>query len=86
VFIDRVSGALYVDAGDAWCNAAEEAVSARCRVASAADTPIMAAGAELILDIGFAGIFSARLRSGVGIPVRGPRDGARVYIELGSNY
>jgi len=85
-FIDRIAGALFADAGDAWCTADEQARSARCRLAESVVTPIAAAGAELAVDIGFAGIFTARLRGGVGVPFRGPRSGARFYFEMGSNY
>jgi Tol biopolymer transport system component len=86
LFIDRVAGALFVDAGDAWCTPEERTASARCRFAEAVATPIAAAGGEIAIDVGFAGIFAARLRGGVGVPFRGPREGARLYFELGSNY
>ncbi len=85
-FIDRVSAAAFLDAGDAWCTSAQRRISATCAFAESVPTPIMGTGAELVFDIGFAGIFTGRLRGGFGAPVRGPSDGVRFYLELGSNY
>ena len=86
LFIDRISIAGFVDAADAWCNAAEQAISAACRRNEAYITPIIGAGAELVLDVGFAGIFTGRLRGGVGTPIRGPDLPQRFWVQFGTNF
>src|SRR5690606_39601250 len=49
-FFDRLSGAAFVDAGHAWCDAG---IAARfdtiCRSTSASDPPLLAAGGGLTL-------------------------------------
>lgn len=86
VFIDRVSANAFLDAGDAWCSAAEREISHYCRDIELLQKPLLGAGAELALDLGFAGIFTARVRGGFGVPVRGPEDQTRFYLLIGSNF
>lgn len=85
-FIDRISAAAFLDAGDAWCTAEEQAISETCRRTEAVTTPIVGAGAELIFDVGFAGIFTGRIRTGAGVPIRGPARDPSVYVQIGSNF
>jgi len=84
-FVDRVSAAAFMDAGDARCAGRPAATFSACRGARPA-SPLLGAGAELVLDLGFAGIFPARVRLGFAAPVRGPAGGGGVYLQLGSNY
>jgi WD40-like Beta Propeller Repeat len=86
LFIDRISLAGFVDAADVWCTTDEQAVSATCRRNETFITPIVGAGAELVLDVGFAGIFTGRLRGGFGTPVRGPDLPQRFWIQFGTNF
>ncbi len=86
VYFDRIAAAAFLDAGDAECSAAAAEVFQGCERAASAPSPLLAAGAELILDIGFAGIFPARLRAGFAAPVRGPAESARFYLVLGPNF
>jgi len=86
VFIDRVSARAFLDAGDARCAGATANVFMACAVADSTSGPLLGAGAELVLDIGFLGVSTARLRVGWASPVRGPAGGAGVYVQLGSSY
>jgi Tol biopolymer transport system component len=86
VFIDRVSAGAFLDTGDAWCAGRPAEIYNACAVADEVTGPLLGAGAELVFDLGFAGITSARLRLGFASPVRGPAGGAGVYVQLGSSY
>jgi hemolysin activation/secretion protein len=85
-FIDRISLSAFADAGDAWCTPAERDRSATCRRNETAVTPIIGAGAELVFDIGFAGILTGRVRAGAGAPLRGPDRPQHFWIQLGSSF
>ena len=85
-FIDRVSARAFLDAGDARCAGATAQVYHACALADSVAGPLLGAGAELVLDIGFLGVSTARLRLGWASPVRGPAGGAGVYVQLGSSY
>jgi WD40 repeat protein len=85
-FIDRVSANAFLDAGDAWCSADEREISQYCRNLEALETPLLGTGAELAIDFGFAGIFTGRARAGFGVPLRGPQDGVRPYLVIGSGF
>jgi hypothetical protein len=86
LFLDRVSLAPFVDAGDAWCSSAERQISATCRRNETNITPIIGAGGELVLDVGFAGIFTGRLRGGFGTPIRGPDLPQRFWVQFGTSF
>jgi hypothetical protein len=85
-FIDRVSARAFLDGGDARCEGRTADVYHACAVADSTSGPLLGAGAELVLDIGFLGVTTARLRLGWASPVRGPAGGAGVYVQLGSSY
>jgi hypothetical protein len=85
-FIDRISANAFLDAGDAWCSADEREISQHCRSIEAIVAPIIGTGAELAIDFGFAGIFTGRGRVGLGVPLRGPQDGLRPYLVIGSSF
>ena len=90
LFLDRLSGALFVDAGNAWCTAAQRAIRAACpgtEEGEAAVPPaLISAGAELVLDAGLSFLLTSRLRIGVAAPLQGPRSGALLYVSLGPSF
>ncbi|MCI0433632.1 MAG: hypothetical protein L0271_08275 [Gemmatimonadetes bacterium] len=87
VFFDRISAAGFADLGDAECTGlALQRFPNTCGRRNSVSTPLIGAGAELVLDIGFAGIFPARVRLGVAAPVRGPDGSTRLYAHLGANF
>jgi len=93
-FIDRLSGALFLDAGAAWCSAAQQAADIRCRTQTDVDDgfrflghpTLAAAGAEIGLDLAFLFSGTVRLRAGVAAPLAGPHTGARFHITLGPSF
>ena len=87
VFFDRISIAGFADVGDAECTGlALERFPRSCGLRNSFPTPIASAGGELVLDIGFAGIFPARVRLGAAAPFRGPGTGAKLYAHLGASF
>jgi hypothetical protein len=89
VFLDRVSGALFLDAGDAWCVAGNEARGCPPRAEGGlfALTPLAAAGIELNVDVTLLFNADVRIRAGVAHPVTGSDDpGPTFYFRLGPSY
>ncbi len=86
LYLDRLSGALFLDAGHAWCNDAERRDFVACPAASA--TPLVGTGAELALDLKLFFSADARLRLAVAHPVRGgrPGQGPTIYVGLGPSF
>jgi hypothetical protein len=85
-FVDRISAAAFLDAGDARCTGRPGQVFRACAEADSVAGPLFGAGAELVLDLGFAGFFPARVRLGAAAPLRGPGGGEGVYLQLGSSF
>jgi hypothetical protein len=84
-FLDRLSGALFLDAAHAWCTAGEQAHQlTRCGTAGAA--PLAAAGAELGLDTAFFFDAPFRLRGGVALPLQGAPTRPTLYFTLGHSF
>jgi len=82
LFLDRVSGALFADAGDAWCS--DEVAGRYLRCADTAPgEPLVSAGAELNLDLGLLGYGSLRTRLGAAVPIQGPERGVGLYLRFG---
>ena len=80
LYLDRLSGAVFADAGNAFCDAP---VSSLC--GSSGDPsppPVAAIGAELGIGIDLFYRAGFNLRAGVGVPVTGPGS-ARAYVRLG---
>jgi hypothetical protein len=77
LFLDRLAGSVFADAGHAWCPA-----DLGCASASASDAPLLSAGAELS---GFFSLWGGALplRLGVGFPMQGPTRTPRLYITTG---
>lgn len=85
-FFDRVSGALFADAGHAWCSQGLADRFQACRSTSATDASLISAGAEVTALIGFLG-FTSPVRVGAGVPFRGTNDSSpRFYILAGPSF
>lgn len=91
--VDRLSAALFLDAGNAWCSPEIQERSSLCTppegpgAAGPFDpAPLVGAGAELALDLSV--LFSAptRLRAGVGFPVQGPTSEPAFYFQFGAGF
>lgn len=85
-YLDRLSAALFVDAGRAWCTPAEERRSAACSLAGQDETPLLSAGGEVGLDLSL--FFGApfRVRGGLAAPVTGPADDPVFYLRIGPSF
>jgi len=78
---DRLHGALFADAGDAWCVSDRFADTAAC---SHRDAPALASvGAELSIEFGILANAFVALRTGVALPVAGPRSDPGFYVAIG---
>jgi len=85
-FFDRISGAVFADAGHAWCSDDVASRFAACASTSGRDSPLLSAGAEITALIGFLGIHGP-LRFGGGIPIRGGTEtDPRFYISIGPSF
>jgi hypothetical protein len=85
LFLDRVSGAAFADAGHAWCRPAADGPHA-CSSTNAADPPLVSAGAELTTMLG---LYEATLplRFGVALPLQGPTGSSpRFHIVAGASF
>jgi Tol biopolymer transport system component len=80
VFVDRLGGTLFVDAGDAWCAPGEVTRWGAVCGSATPRIPLLSAGGELVV---FASFWEIRLpvRVGVGIPLHGGVErSARAYV------
>lgn len=81
VFVDRIAGALFVDAGNASCSAEQSAVYRSC--AGNPDRPsstLIGAGFELKANVALLIFSPTWLRAGIGFPLAGERGSAQVYL------
>lgn len=85
-YLDRLSGALFVDAGRAWCTRPEERRSWACALAGEDETPLVSAGGELALDLGLLFGSPFRVRGGVAAPLQGPADEPVFYVRVGPSF
>jgi hypothetical protein len=85
--LTSVSGALFADAGHAWCTD-EEREAERFHACPAADDPILASiGAEMGITFGILHGVPLMLRYGAAIPVSGPaRRGLAFHLGLGPSF
>lgn len=83
IFVDRVSGALFVDAGDAWCTERSATRYLDCAQRTEPGAPLVGAGAELNLDLGILGYTTVRARLGAAMPLRESDDGVAFYLRFG---
>lgn len=81
VFLDRISGSLFLDAGDAYCGEAERASLIGCSPDDA--SPLVSTGAELGVDISLFFSRPTRFRGGLAVPVQGGARRPQLYLELG---
>ncbi|HEX6308201.1 MAG TPA: hypothetical protein VFZ69_08445 [Longimicrobiales bacterium] len=82
-FFDRLSGAVFADAGHAWCDDDFAARFAICTSTAPDDAPLLSAGAEVTLLVSLLGV-TAPIRVGAGFPIRGGTDSSpRFYITTG---
>jgi Tol biopolymer transport system component len=81
VFLDRISGALFADAGDAWCDSGQ--ASERC--ADPGLPPLLSAGAETTFGLGLFYSPPFLLRIGIAVPVR-PRVAPSAYLGFGLSF
>ncbi|HEX6939944.1 MAG TPA: hypothetical protein VF158_11070 [Longimicrobiales bacterium] len=86
VFLDRLSAAAFLDAGDAWCTPEQFATLPICDAAVA--SAIAGAGAELALDVELFYGLATRVRAGVGMPIRGggPDPTPMAYLQFGPSF
>jgi Tol biopolymer transport system component len=85
-FFDRVSAALFADAGHAWCSAEAAARFTACSSSSATRASLLSAGADITALVGFLGI-NAPVRFGAGVPLRGVHGHSpRFYILSGPSF
>lgn len=81
IFLERLSGALFLDAGAAYCGAAERTSLSGCAPEPA--SLLMAAGAELGLDTSLFFAGRTRLRGGLAFPLEGRPARPKLYFGLG---
>jgi hypothetical protein len=92
LFVDRVSTALFADAGRAWCPddvRRGAAAAVVCLPSGVRDGWLASAGVELAADLGVMWDLPARARVGAAHPVVRPADVARggsVYFTLGTSF
>lgn len=92
LFLDRVSLAMFADAGRAWCGASERGgpqATVLCLPRGVRDGWLASAGAEVALDLGVQWDAPYRARLGVAQPVARPADVARGtawYFTLGTAF
>jgi outer membrane protein assembly factor BamA len=84
-YIDRISGAAFVDAGDAWCTGLADDLYGSCQRARG-QPPLVSAGAELAIDMSFARIIATRVRAGLAFPVQGPSSSPMLYLQAGQSF
>jgi outer membrane protein assembly factor BamA len=80
LFLDRLAGSLFLDAGHAWCPP-----TLRCPSDSPSDAPLLSAGAEAT---GFFSLWGGALpvRLGVGFPLQGPTRTPRLHLATGAAF
>jgi hypothetical protein len=89
LFLDRVSGDLFGDAGRAYCPAAALPTAEACAARDVANPWIGSIGAELNMDTGIQRDIPFRFRAGVAIPVATGQSQAKktsFYLTAGSSF
>lgn len=85
--LTSVSGALFADAGHAWCTEEERASDRFHDCPAAADNPLAAVGAEMGLAIGILHGIPLMVRYGLAVPVSGRADrGVVFHLGLGPSF
>lgn len=78
--LTSLSGALFVDAGNAWCTGADLARPGFTTCHTAGAEALVSTGAELKIDLGILHNSPARLALGVAQPIQGPADRPVFYL------
>jgi hypothetical protein len=90
IFIDKVSLALFGEAGRAFCPAGVDTTNGVCRAADVQNPMMRSAGAELNIDTGFQLDFQARTRLGVAFPLANSKElgasRAQAYATFGASF
>jgi outer membrane protein assembly factor BamA len=89
LFLDRVSGDLFGDAGRAYCPAAAAATAEACRAQDVGAPWIGSVGAELNMDTGVQRDIPLRIRLGFAAPVAGTKYQSKnpsFFITAGSSF
>ena len=84
IFLDRVAGSLFVDAGNASCTAGQKQTYDSC--AGAAGMPrelLLSAGLEVNATVALLSFMPFWARGGVAFPLQGGRHRPQVYMTLG---
>lgn len=84
LFLDRLSGAVFLDGASAWCSGSERGLRyAGCP--SLEPLGLLGAGAELNLDLRVARM-PFHFRAGTGYPIHGPGDQPRFHLATGAAF
>lgn len=84
--LTSVSGAVFTDAGNAWCTEVERELRG-IQACPGADAPILASvGAELNLTLGVLQGVPLSTRYGFALPVSGPRSGVVFHVGFGPSF
>lgn len=87
VFVDRVAGSVFVDAGNAACTDAQESVYAFCPGNEVGDDEMLiSAGAEVFSNVAILTFSPAWMRAGIARPLQGPRSKLRAYFSFGRSF
>jgi hypothetical protein len=78
-----VSGAVFADAGNAWCTEQDRARPGWDTCPGKGTAPLVAAGAELKVDFGFYHNSPGRLVLGAAHPLQGPGQRPALYVGIG---
>lgn len=86
LYLDRLAGAAFLDAGNAWCSAEQAQTNSACPATRPATR--ISAGAELGLDALLLHSIHVRVRLGLAVPIKAPGEvpGPSVYVELGQGF
>jgi hypothetical protein len=83
VFVDRVAASAFIDAGNASCTTAQQALYAFC---AEHNEMLLSTGAEVVSDVALLSFIPVWMRAGIAKPIQGPRDSVRLYFTLGRSF
>jgi hypothetical protein len=85
--VDRISASFFADAGNASCNVEQRAIYLSCPGVEANPTaPLISAGFELSANVGVLAFAPAWLRGGIGLPLRGAKREAKIYLTFAPSF
>lgn len=87
LFIDRIAGSIFVDAGNASCDAEQRLVYRFCAGnTNRSDEMLLSAGAEVGAGVAFIAFVPSWVRVGVAKPLQGPRTRPTFYFTFGESF